>query len=81
MDDCYDNCYIELGFDKELPCVICRTMTNCGVAVCADILALTAREYERTWVLYPYCEQRSGCRDKLWEKVRNPRGQDSNLRH
>lgn len=68
-----DEICVELTFDKELPCVICGTLTICGVACRSVTQGITGHEFSETWILNPYCEQRTGCRDKVWEKVRTRR--------
>lgn len=68
-----DEFCVELIFDKELPCHVCGTPTICGVACRSEQQGITGLEFSDTWILYPYCERRTGCRDKVWEKVRTPR--------
>ncbi|EFH87564.1 hypothetical protein Krac_8900 [Ktedonobacter racemifer DSM 44963] len=63
-----DELWVELIFDKELPCSVCGTPTNCGLAYRSETQGITGR-FSETWILNPYCEQRTGCRDKIWEEV------------
>jgi len=65
-----DEVYIELKFDKELPCVACGRPAACGVAYRSEQQGITGREFENTWILNPYCERATCCRDKAWIKAR-----------
>ncbi|GHO50651.1 hypothetical protein KSX_88140 [Ktedonospora formicarum] len=67
-----DEFYVELIFDKELPCVVCGTPTVCGVAFFSQSQGITGRKFINTWILNPYCERGMGCKDKVLEDVRAP---------